>query len=104
MSVVSDFLMDKDTHEGLLNELLDKDLDHSRKAEILQELRTHHTAVTDGVTQLEESNAKYQKDNDDLTVSNSKLFRELGVVGNGGEETQVDQKEFSEEVTIDDII
>lgn len=104
MRKMADFLMDKDTHEGMLNELLDKDLDHSRKAEILQELRTHHTAVSEGVTQLEESNSKYQKDNDDLTVSNSKLFRELGVVGNGGEETKVDEKEFSEEVTIDDIV
>lgn len=97
-----DFLMEREKHENLLSELLAPELEQSRKTEILQELRASHNATIDGVTTLSEKSTKLQRDNDDLIISNSKLFRQTGVVGEQEQEQQQEQ-DFSETVTIDDL-
>lgn len=91
--------MPRDNHENLLNELMNPEIEHTRRSEILQELRVDYGTV---LTEHEEHTSridKLTKDNSDLVVSNSKLFRQIGVVGQP-EEKEVKEKEFSETVTI----
>lgn len=92
--------MSREDHEKLLNELLVGDLEHSRRTEILQQLRGDYATVITDFNKITETNKKLQTDNDDLIVSNSKLFREIGLVGTQQEE-EIKEKEFSETVTIE---
>lgn len=98
-----EFMMEKEKFEEMLSELLTPDLEQSRKSEILQEFRTNYNATISGVTEIVEQNKKLVHDNDDLVVANSKLFRQLGVTSTDGENEQVDEKEFSETVTLEDL-
>lgn len=96
--------MERDKHENLLNELLDANIEHSRKTEILQELRNDYTQVITDHDEMTKSNEKLQKDNSDLVISNSQLFRQLGDVNNSPEENEEkEQKEYSETVTIEEL-
>ena len=81
--------MPKEDHENLLNELLTPELEHSRRKEILQLLRTDYGTVLADFGDINKSNEKLQKDNDDLIVSNSQLFRQIGIVG----DTSMQKKE-----------
>lgn len=94
--------MDRETHEGLLSELLNPDLEQSRKTEILQELRNSHNTAYQGVEEITTKNKKLQRDNDDLIISNSKLFRQTGVIGEK-EKEEVKEQEFSETITLEEI-
>jgi|SRR5699024_5361603 len=95
--------MEREKHEELLNELLDEDLTIDRKTEILQTLRTDHVATHESYTELETNNSKLAKDKDELLLSNSKMFRQLGVTGNEEMEKEEEEKEFSETVTIKEL-
>lgn len=102
---MEDFLMSQEDHENLLNELLDAGLEQTRRTEILQQLRVSHAKTTDGVAKVLETNTKLQTDNTDLVTANSKLFRELGIVGANAEEQQkLEEKDHSETITIEDIL
>lgn len=94
--------MERDAHEALLNELLDPELQQSRRTEILQTLRTDYTSVLGEFEENSKQIKKLSDDNADLVVSNSKLFRQIGVVGTE-KEKDVEQKEFSETVTIESL-
>lgn len=92
--------MSKEKYEELMSELLKTDLEHSRKTEILQELRMDYGTVHAEFENLTNTNSKLQKDNDDLIVSNSMLFRQAGITS-PKEEEQVKEKEFSETITLE---
>ena len=94
--------MSREDHESLLNELLNPEIDHSRRTDILQQIRVDHVTAHSEVEDLTKANTKFRQDNDDLIVSNSKLFRQLGVTGTK-EEPEVQKKEFSETVTLESI-
>ena len=94
--------MDREKHEELLTELLDPELETSRKTEILQEIRSNYTTAWVGSEELTKENKKLRQDNDDLIVSNSKLFRQTGVTGEEYREEE-EQKNFSETVSIEDL-
>lgn len=93
--------MERDAHENLLAELLSADLEHSRKTDILQQLRADYSGVLTDFQELNETKTKLQRDNDDLIVSNSKLFRQAGIVGDSKKEEEVKEKEFSETITLE---
>lgn len=96
--------MKKDEHEALLSELLTPDLEHSRRTEILQLLRTDYGTVLADFDGITKDNAKLKKDNDDLVVSNSQLFRQIGVLGDTKEKRESeDKKTFSETVTLESL-
>lgn len=96
--------MEKEQHESILNELLSTELDHTRKTEILQELRVDNADVNGKLDDLGSEKERLQKNNDDLVISNSQLFRQLGTNQNTQEENQEqEQKDFSETVTIDQL-
>lgn len=94
--------MVREDHENLLNELLTPDLNTSRQTDILQLLRTDYaTVITDHET-LTTANGQLQANNDDLIVSNSKLFRQLGVVGGSDDDKKKeDEKSYSETITLE---
>lgn len=94
--------MTREEHENLLNELLSPEIDHTRRTDILQQLRTDYTGVHTDFEQINTRSERLQKDNEDLVISNSKLFRQLGVVGTPNEEKEK-EKEFSETITIEQL-
>lgn len=96
--------MPLEEHENLLNELLNHELDQTRRTEILQTLRTDYGSVlTDDKTKTEELE-KMSKQHADLVTSNSMLFRQLGVQSKQGEDKEkLEDKQFSETVTIEQL-
>lgn len=92
--------MEREKHESILNELLNPEIEQSRRTELLQELRVDYGSVITDYTELKQSNEKLQADNSDLVVSNSKLFRQIGLT-NTNEKEEVKEKEFSETVTLE---
>lgn len=95
--------MTRDEHEALITELLGAELEHSRRTEILQTLRADYSNVHSDFENLTKTGEKLQKDNDDLVRANSMLFRQAGIVGQPEKEKEVEQKEFSETVTLEAI-
>lgn len=94
--------MEREKHEAILNELLNPEIDQSRRTELLQELRVDYGSVITDYTELKQSNEKLQADNSDLVVSNSKLFRQIGLTDTN-EKEEVKEKEFSETVTLESL-
>lgn len=95
--------MKRDDHEGLLNELLTPELEHSRRTEILQALRVDYGTVLTDFDTATKTTEKLQRDNSDLVVSNSKLFRQLGTQENPDAKKKEDEKTFSETVTLESL-
>lgn len=96
-------LMERDKHEALLSELLTPELEQSRKTEILTALRADHVGGQTDYTAIETTNKKYLKDNNDLVLANSQLFRQAGVMGKEEKDDVVVQKQFSETVTLEQL-
>lgn len=95
--------MPKEEHEKLLNDLLLPELEHSRRTEILLALRTDYGTVLADHKDLTDTKTKLTADNQDLIISNSKLFRQIGITGNDTKEKEVVEKEFSETVTLESL-
>lgn len=94
--------MEREKHEAILNELLNPEIEQSKRTELLQELRVDYGSVITDYTELKQSNEKLQADNSDLVVSNSKLFRQIGLTDTN-EKEEVKEKEFSETVTLESL-
>lgn len=95
--------MDKEEYENLLTELLNADLEQSRRTEILQLLRTDYNTVHNDFSELTASNEKLTAKNDDLVHANSMLFRKAGIEGSPERKQEEEKKTFSETITIEDI-
>lgn len=91
----------REEHEAILNDLLNPELEQSRRTELLQNLRVDYGAVITEHTENAERIKKLTEDNGDLVVSNSKLFRQIGITGTESEK-EVEKKEFSQTVRISD--
>lgn len=91
-----------DEHEELLSELLQPELEQSRKTEILQELRTDFRTSVAEVEDLTKVKERLAKNNDDLIVANSQLFRQAGIVGTS-KEKEVEKTALSETITIEEL-
>lgn len=91
--------LNREEHEALLADLLTPELEAGRRTEILQSLRDNYTEYTTTFEVLSNEKEKLSKDNADLVIANSKLFRQTGVVK---EEPKKDEaKEFSQTITIE---
>lgn len=96
--------LSREERENLLSDLLNPELDHTTKSEHLQKLRVSLDTADGELEEFTKSNERLKKDNDDLIISNSKLFRQLGVVGGNEEQKeQQKEKEYSETVTIESL-
>ena len=91
----------REDHEAYLAKLLNPEIEHSEKTEILQALRVDYNVVHTDFEGLTQSNEKFKKNNDDLLQSNSMLFRQAGIL-HGTEKPDVEvKKEFSETVSLE---
>lgn len=95
--------MDKETHESLLEELLNPECEHSRKTEILQELRVDYTNVHEEFNETTKQVDKLSKDNSDLVLSNSKLFRQLKTTDDEEVNEEEEKKTYSESITLEQL-
>lgn len=91
----------RDEHEAILNDLLNPELEQSRRTELLQQLRVDYG----GVLADNETNAKQieklTKDNGDLVIANSQLFRKVGIT-DIEDKKEEEKKTFSQTVKISD--
>lgn len=96
--------MDREEHEALLLEMLNPEIERQRMTEILQVVRADYVGVhTDFENHTKES-TRLKKDNDNLIVSNSQLFRQTGIIGeNEKQKEEVTKKSFSEAITLEQI-
>jgi hypothetical protein len=92
--------MAKDKHEEILGKLLNPELAHSERTELLQQLRVDYGVVHADHTEQSTKLEKLTADNSDLVLSNSKLFRQIGRDSNE-DKIEDTKKEFSETVTIE---
>lgn len=91
--------MDREAYESILNDLLNPELEQSKRTDLLQQLRVDYGTV---ISEHDEHTSKIKKlseDNSDLVVSNSKLFRQIGLT-NSDDNKEEEKKEFSQTVTI----
>ena len=95
--------MARDEHEEILNKLLDPEIEQSERTELLGTLRNNYNTTVSSFDEVNSTVEKLQNDNSDLIISNSKLFRQVGIVGNEGKEKEVEEKEFSETVTLEQL-
>lgn len=95
--------MKRDEHEEKLAKLLNPEIDHTERTEILQALRVDYNSVHTDFEGLTLSNEKFKRNNDDLLQSNSMLFRQAGILGDTTKAEEVVQKEFSETVTLEQL-
>lgn len=94
--------LNREDHEKMLADLLTPDLEQARKTEILTSLRDNYTEFTTSFEVVNKNLEKVSKDNSDLVIANSKLFRQTGVVTNT-EPPKDEKKEFSQTITIEDL-
>lgn len=95
--------MSREEYENYLNELINPDLEHSRRTEILQDLRVDYAGVIEDNDKHIKQIDKLIADNQDLILSNSKLFRQLGINADPVQKKQEQEKEFSETITLEQI-
>lgn len=93
--------MDLKEHEKILSQLNNPELSHSDRTDLLQQLRQDYGTVISEYTDLTANVEKLRNENQDLVVSNSKLFRQVGITESQEEEVQ--KEEFSETVTIEQL-
>lgn len=94
--------LNREDHEKLLADLLTPDLEQARKTEILTSLRDNYTEFTTSFEVANKEKEKLSKDNSDLVIANSKLFRQTGIVTDN-EPPKDEKKEFSQMITIEDL-
>lgn len=95
--------MSREEYEELLGKLNNAELPHSERTELLQTLRADYSNVIGDHEKMSADIEKIQKDNADLVLSNSKLFREVGLKSDP-KDTEPDEKEFSETITLENIL
>jgi len=94
--------IERERHEEILAELLKEDLEISKRTELLDELRNVNNNDIQVLTEKEEALKRLSKQKEDLVVSNSMLFRKLGIESEkeaGGD--TLAQKSFSETITLE---
>ena len=94
--------MERDAHEALLNELMNPEIEHTRRSDILQQLRVDYGTVITDHTEMTTQTEKLTAQNQDLVISNSMLFRQLGTNGiSEKEKEKTVEKEFSQTITLE---
>lgn len=94
--------MEREAHEEIINKLLDGELPVSERTELLNQLRGNYNSTLGTLEEVNSTVEKLTLDNSDLIISNSKMFRQLGVV-TPKEEEKVVEKELSETIKIEDL-
>lgn len=96
--------MERDAHEALLTELLNPELDQSRRTEILSDLRNDYTGVITEHGELSTKLADSDAKRNDLLQANAKLFLQVGVQNDPTKQKEEEEKTKAETISINDII
>lgn len=93
----------REEHESLLNELNNPDLDVVRRTEVLQLMRSDYGTILsdseDKQTLIQENQRMIQ----DLTLANSKLFRQIGIEQDKNLKEEDVKKSRSESITLESL-
>lgn len=95
--------MPREEHELILEELLNPTTETSRKTELLQNLRVDYGTVIADTEKFTVDTARLKSENEDLVISNSRLFRQIGIVEDPNKKEKEDEKTFSETVTLESL-
>jgi hypothetical protein len=96
--------MDREDYENLLGELNNPEIEHTRRTEILQNLREDYNVVHSDFTNLTTTKEKLSKEKLDLLESNSQLFRKLGLSGQTEEKKKEEkEKAYSETISLESL-
>lgn len=96
--------MEFSRHEEILNLLNNPETPVSERTELLSELRADYGTVLSDFKEHVETIEKLNAENSDLVLSNSKLFRKIGLESQGAEEEKkIKDKTLSETITLEDI-
>lgn len=90
-------------YESLITELNNPELEHTRRVEILSDLRNDYTAVHADFTNLTSTNEKLKSEKYDLLEANSQLFRKAGFNTEDKKKEEA-VKERSETITLEELI
>ena len=90
-------------HENLLNELNNPELDVVRRTEVLQLMRTNFGEVSSTIEDHQTLLQKNKQMIDDLTLANSKLFRQIGIESDQNQKQKEDAKTRSETITLESL-
>ncbi|UMO75906.1 scaffolding protein [Bacillus phage vB_BsuP-Goe18] len=93
--------MELEEYEKILTRLLDPELPQSERTEELQKLRVDYNTVVSEYNDLSQTNEKLNAEKSDLIVSNSKLFRQIGLTDK--QEENHKKADVSESITIEDL-
>lgn len=97
-------MLSREEHENLINELMGDEVTHTRKAEILQELRSDNVDSHETHKSLTQERDSLKSERDDLSLSNSRLFRQIGVDDDKDDfKKKEEQRSFSETVTLESL-
>lgn len=96
--------MEFSRHEEILNLLNNPETPVSERTELLSELRADYGTVLSEFQEHIATIEKLNSENSDLVLSNSKLFRKIGLESQGAEEQKkIEDKTLSETITLEDI-
>jgi uncharacterized tellurite resistance protein B-like protein len=90
-------------YNEILNRFVSGTVSDEEKPNALQQLRELFTNSYDGLKELTDGNKNLVKETNDLTLSNSKLFRQLNSGTENTLQPKPKEKTFSESITIEDL-
>ncbi len=95
--------MESERFEEIMEALNNPEIEHTEKAELLQELRNDHTKTWEEHSTNTTENAKLKAEKEDLLLTNSRYFNQLSTLNKNGEKNEEQEKQtLSETITIDD--
>jgi uncharacterized tellurite resistance protein B-like protein len=90
-------------YNEILNQFINGTVSDEERPTALQQLREAFTVSYDDLKTLVDGNKKLLKETNDLTLSNSKLFRQLNSGTENTLQPKPKEKSFSESITIEDL-
>jgi len=102
--VMSEFVaLSAEGFNELIDELNTGEMDVSRRNEILQIIKVQHDHLNESLGSASTQMEQMKKDNYELSLANSKLFREVTFTKEESKTPETKEKEFSETITLSDL-
>jgi uncharacterized tellurite resistance protein B-like protein len=90
-------------YNEILNKFINGTVSDEERPTALQQLRESFNTYSDDLKTLVDGNEKLIKETNDLTMSNSKFFRQLSSGNENTLQPKPKEKTFSESITIEDL-
>lgn len=94
----------REEHENLLSELMNPELEHARRTEVLTAIRAHDDVFNREYSSLEQERDKHKTNYEDAMVANNKLWRQTSYFEKDSDDfKKQEDKALSETITIEDL-